>query len=123
MTYDLLIRFAAAADAPCPGGSILGFPTWYKYLHGTYYNGSCSPSVTSLSDVWLIVAAIVEILLRVAAIAAVGFVIYGGFAFISSQGDPAKTAQARSTVINALIGLAIAILAGVIVGFIAGSIS
>jgi hypothetical protein len=111
------------STAACSGGSFLGFPTWYKYLPSTNVNGLCSPSINSLSDIWLIVAAVIEILLRVAALVAVGFVIYGGFSYIISQGEPSKTAQARTTLINALAGLAIAVLAAVVVSFIAGSIN
>lgn len=116
--------------AVCPGGDFLGFPKWYKYLQGanvplstgSVNNGTvCVPQVTSLSDVWLIVAAIIELLLRIGALAAVAFVIYGGIQYLISQGDPAKTAQARTTIINAVIGLVIAVIAAAVVSFIARS--
>lgn len=105
----------------CPGGGFLGFPTWYEYLPGHYDdNGVCSPQLGSLSNVWLILAAIIEIMLRAAAILAVGFVIYGGVTYMTSQGEPDKTAKARGTIINALVGLVIAVIAATTVGFIAG---
>lgn len=112
----LLHNFAAA----CPGSSFLSFPTWYKYLPQTYVNGQCNPALTSLSDVWLIVAAVIEILLRVAAIAAVAMVIYGGVTYATSQGEPDKTSRAQGTIINSLVGLLIAVLAAAFVQFIAG---
>jgi hypothetical protein len=109
---------------PCKGGDFLFFPTWYKYLDGTPdANGLCTPKITGINDLWLIVAAIIEILLRVAALAAIGFIIYGGFEYLTSQGEPDKTTRARGTIINALVGLVIAISAAAIVNFIAGSIS
>ena len=113
------------ADACSNGTSFFGFPRWDEYLPGVTDSTShlCSPQISGLSDIWLIVAAIIEILLRVAALVAVAFVIYGGFSYITSQGEPDKTTQARMTIINALAGLIIAVLAAVIVGFIAGSIS
>ena len=115
--------FSHFAVASCSGGGFLGFPTWYEYLpKGSSTNGLCSPALTSLSDIWLIVAAVIEILLRVAALAAVVFVIYGGFSYVTSQGEPDKTAQAQSTIVNGLIGLAIAVAASAAVAFIAGSI-
>ncbi|HET7060357.1 MAG TPA: hypothetical protein VFH99_03530 [Candidatus Saccharimonadales bacterium] len=95
----------------------LGFPTWYKYLP----NGQ--PQIQSLTDIWLIVAAVIEILLRVAAIVAVVFIIYGGFSYTTSQGDPESTGRAKSTLVNALIGLAVAVMAAAIVSFIAKSIN
>ena len=121
MISQLFSHFAAA----CSGGGFLGFPTWYKYLPGSSDPTThlCSPQITGLNDVWLIVAAVIEIMLRVAAIVAVVFVIYGGFGYMTSQGEPDKTTKARWTIINALAGLAISVLAAVVVGFIAGSIT
>jgi ABC-type Fe3+ transport system permease subunit len=106
---------------PCAGGSFLGFPKWYKYLDGYTVQGTaCAPQIKQISDIWLIVAAFVEILLRIGAILAVIFVIYGGIQYITSQGEPAKTNQARQTVVNALIGLVISIGATTLVTFVAG---
>ncbi|HSX36630.1 MAG TPA: hypothetical protein VLG13_00710 [Patescibacteria group bacterium] len=112
------------STTPCGGSSFLGFPTWYKYLPSKVdSNGLCSPQLGSISDIWLIVAAVIEILLRVAALAAVVFVIVGGVRYIASQGNPDDTTQARNTIINALIGLLIAVMAAVFINFIAKSIS
>lgn len=103
--------------------TILGLPTWYEYLDGvTDKNGICSPGITGLNDIWLVVLAIIDIALRVAAIIAVGFIIYAGFRYITSQGDANKTAQAKDTIVNALIGLAISVSATLIVTFIARSL-
>lgn len=120
MIGSLVTQFAAS----CKGGGLLGFPTWYKYLDGdTGANGLCSPKLTGLSDVWLIAAAVIEIMLRIAALAAVFAVVYGGFNYITSQGEPDKTSKARTTIINGVGGLLVAILAGAVVGFVAGSIN
>ena len=94
----------------------LGFPTWYQYLP---QNGG-NPSITGINDIWLIVAAVVDILLHVAALVAVVMIIYGGFEFIISQGDAERAKSARSTIINGLIGLVIAVAAATLVSFIAG---
>jgi hypothetical protein len=98
----------------------LFFPTWYEYIHEA---GKCSAiHIDSVNDIWLVVAAIIEILLRIAGIAAVAFIIYGGFQYATSQSEPDKLTQARKTIVNALIGLILAILSATIVNFIAGSI-
>lgn len=94
------------------------FPTWYQYLT---LNSNCQPTINSLSDIWLIVAAVIEILLRLASLVAVVFVIYGGIAFIVSQGSPDQTTKARTTIIDALIGLLISVSAAILVGFLAKS--
>jgi uncharacterized membrane protein YphA (DoxX/SURF4 family) len=111
----------AAYNPKCNGG-FLFFPPWYKYLTVSDYP-SCVPQITHLTDIWLIVAAVIEILLRVAAIVAVIFIIYAGFGYTTSQGDPEGTGRAKSTLINALIGLAVAVSAAGIVSFIANSIT
>ena len=125
MIPTLLTRFAVA----CPGGSFLGFPTWYEYLDGkmiTLSNADgtttnqCLAQITKLGDVWLILAAVIEILLRVSALVAIGFIIYGGITLIASEGQPDRTAKSIKLLISAAIGLAISVGSAVIVAFIAG---
>lgn len=106
-----LITFADTCTKP----NFLGFPTWYQYLQ----MDGCSPKITGLNDIWLIVAALISILLRLAAIVAVFMVVYGGFQFMTSQGNPDATAKARTTILNALIGMIISITAAAAVQFIA----
>ncbi len=120
MLYDL-IHFAATK--PCEGGSFLGFPKWYKYLPGVNdpTTGLCSPQLAKLNDIWLIGAAILELLLRISALLAVFIVLYSGIRYILSQGNPDQVQQAKNTLTNALVGLVIAIAATAVVTFIAGS--
>lgn len=122
-----------AAGQPCSfsTSNFLFFPYWYQYLKGIAVSSDlsnqsasvvCNPQLGSLSDIWLIVAAVIEILLRVASIAAVGMVIYGGVKYIESQGEPEKITQARKTITNALIGLLLSVMAAAFISFIARSI-
>ncbi len=67
--------------------------------------------------------ALVEIMLRIAGLVAVGFVIYGGFRFIVSQGEPENAKAARETIMNAIIGLIITIVAAAVVNFVAKAIA
>lgn len=120
------LTFAISAGDPCDvdGGWFFGFPKWYKYLQGVADpQGNCAPSISGISDTWLIVAAAIEILLRVAAILAVAFIVYAGVLYATSQGSPDKTGQAKNALINAVVGLAIAVTAAAIVSFIARSIA
>lgn len=115
------LRFLTTFGAACqPGQSFFGFPTWYKYLDGQTTDGSCIARLSQLTDIWLIVLAVVEMLLRIAAIAAVIYVLYGGVKFITARGNPEKITTARTTVQDALIGLVIAITAIAIVNFVGG---
>lgn len=111
---------------PCgKGGSFLAFPTWYEYLPmATDQEGNCKVQLREesgaldLMSLWLIGLALIEILLRLAGLAAVLFVIYGGIKYIISQGQPDATKSARGTIQNALIGMVIAIIASALVRFL-----
>jgi hypothetical protein len=114
----LVFRFAA-----CAGGgsnSFLQFPTWYKYLkEGVAVAGEkCAVSFLFPTDVPLVLLALVEILLRIAGLAAIAYVVYGGVQYVTSQGEPDKVAHAKGTIINALAGMLIATLAVAFVSFL-----
>lgn len=101
------------------GGNFLGFPNWYKHLPGWR---SCQPRITSLKQVWVVVLNIVDIMIRLAGIVVVAMIIWGGFKYIRSQGEPSKLSDAKDTILNSIIGLVIVIAAVAIVEFAAGSI-
>lgn len=117
------------SSTPCTNSvSFLGIPTWYEYLTVTERAdgngcGIDNSNVDPKKVILLIALAIVDILTRVAAIAAVVFVVYGGVLFVLSQGEPGKIVSARKTIVNALVGLVIALLASQIVRFFASVIT
>lgn len=55
-------------------------------------------------------------------VVAVGAMIYGGFTLIVSNGDPNRAARSRAILIYGAVGLAIVILAYFIVGFVVKSV-
>lgn len=61
---------------------------------------------------------IINLLLYIAGIAAVIIIVIGGIRFVTSEGDSQKTAKARDIIVNAAIGLVLAILAYAAVNFI-----
>jgi len=69
-------------------------------------------------DITLILMGVLEMALRIAGLVAVAFVIYGGISYITSQGQPDKTKNAQETIINALVGLVIAMISVAVVSFI-----
>jgi hypothetical protein len=60
----------------------------------------------------------VQILSLVAGIAAVVMIILAGFKYITSGGEASKVANAKNTLIYALVGIAIAVLAQFLVHFV-----
>lgn len=79
---------------------------------GQAFPGGVKDANYSIKD---IARKIIEWALYLAAIIAVIFIIIGGFMYITSAGDPAKATKGRTTLVNALIGLAIIILSYLIV--------
>jgi hypothetical protein len=49
------------------------------------------------------------------------FVVYGGILFVTSGGDAEKTTKARNTLLYAIIGIIVVVLAYVLINWIAGS--
>ncbi len=124
MIREMLSRFGCTPT----GGDFFGLPPWYKYLEGEEDAfGKCIPTFPSGANfnpttLWGIALVGVEILLRIAAMVAIGYIIYAGFQYMTSNGEPEKTKNAKNTIINALVGLVIAIVATTLVSFIGNSI-
>lgn len=110
--------------------SILGIPTWYKYLEGEDVEGKCRPIINSTDDdgrksfdnALPIGLAVLEIGLTLAGLVAVTMVIFGSFKYVLTLGEPDKATAARKTIINALVGLAITLVAARVVSFIASRV-
>ncbi len=70
------------------------------------------------SDLPALMLAIIDNLLRIAGMVAIAFVFVGAFQYTTSSGNPEQTAKARSTLINAFGGLAVALVSVAFVTFI-----
>lgn len=110
-----------AAGTGC-GGSFLGFVPWYNGLT----DSNCeirTPNAATLplsKFVWTIVGNISGDLLLAIGILCVGMIIYNGYLYILSAGDPAKAAKARKGLTAAIVGALIGLVGKAIVSFIVG---
>lgn len=115
----------------CTSASFLGLPAWYDGL--TKVSGtSCvvkSPSEmggdakTQLSRfIWKIALNIIKAALMIVGYVSVGFLIYGGFRYITSAGDSNGVASAKKTILNAIIGLVLSFASVAIVSLVTGAI-
>lgn len=115
ITMSVLVQPVFANCAPKLFGL---FNPWYAGLT----DGNCNikqPGEGQLpAFIWTIILNVLSSLSTAAVILTVGYVVYGGFTFIASQGDPGKIAAAKKTLTNAVIGLAISLLATVIINTI-----
>lgn len=94
--------------------NFFSIPPWHYYLEGAACEGdnvNNRDGGFELADIWLIFAALFEAVIKISAIVALAYVIWGGFKYITSQGSPEGTASARRTITYALAGMAMATLA------------
>ncbi len=116
------------ALAQCQQRGFFGLTPWWGYMPNAAIDGNCDVKCfnvlkqktnndcgTTNSDIPGVLLAIIDDLLRIAGLVAVGFVLVGAFQYVASRGNPERTAGAQSAIINALVGLVIAMAA---VGFI-----
>lgn len=125
---NLSVITQPVAAAGCSDSSFLGFRPWYQGL-GTDSGGSCelrqvcekpggcggANEIKLSTFIWTAVLNIIfDISLAVGYIA-VGIVIYGGYLYMMSQGDPGKMMGAKKTLTSAVIGVVIAMGATILV--------
>ena len=110
----------------CEPNGFFGLKPWYHYLQAdsecNVVNFSFLPA-DGKSSLLLVGAALLDDLLMIAGIVAIGFVVYGGILYVTSQGSPDQTQKAQSTIQNALIGLVIAMIAVAVVSFLGNKIA
>jgi hypothetical protein len=106
----------AAASKDCNSG-FLGFPAWYRGLTDNECN-IASPGSDLSGFIWHIALNILEMALIAIGYVAAFYILYGGFLFLTSQGKPDSAAKARSTILDAVIGLVISFAAIAAVNFV-----
>ena len=114
----------AEDDACSNKGKILTLKPWYSGLT----NNDCSlksPGADTNSQanyIWKIALNIVDDLLQLIGYVTVGYIMYGGFLMMTSNGAPDKAAHGRKTIMSAAIGLVIALASVALVNFISSKI-
>lgn len=102
----------AFADG-CNEVKFFGLDPWYSAL--TCTNGEIDQSNFEsgqiTTTVMKVIGVVVKDLLFFAGMAAVVLIMYGGFLFVTSGGNPGSVEKAKKTISGALIGLVISILA------------
>ena len=98
--------FDGAVDSACDG------------IAGTSSGGCGGQTASSEARVTGIVSTVIKILSILVGVVSVIMIIIGGFKYVISSGDANNTKSAKDTILYALIGLVIAVLAQVIVAFV-----
>ena len=81
----------------------------------------CSSNVTA-DPLPTVIQKILNAIIGVLGIVAVIFIIVGGVNYMTSAGDSAKAKKAKDTILYAVIGLVVCVLAFAIVNFVIGTI-
>ena len=91
---------------------------------GTVDSGvkAVTPAGTSSNTLQDYITIVINVLLGLIGVVAVIMLIIGGFRYVLSQGDEKATKGAKDTILFAIIGIVVAILAFAIVNFVIGAI-
>ncbi|HVE80553.1 MAG TPA: hypothetical protein VNA68_00185 [Candidatus Dormibacteraeota bacterium] len=96
-----LIPAIALAQPQCEGAQAVG---------GTCGEGALTGYISNLINMGFYLAGTIAVVI----------LIIGGIGYIGSTGDPARITKAKNTILYAVIGLIVTILAYAIVGFVIG---
>ena len=96
--------------------SFLGMVSWDCNTNLTGGNNIRTDDLTT--GIWMIVLNVLSDISVIATYLALGFVIYGGYQYIFSSGDPAKVVTGKKTLVHAFAGIAIVMSASVILNAI-----
>lgn len=84
---------------------------------GTLTGSNCSGN-SSQADLGKLIGTLVNILLYIIGAVAVIMIIVGAFRFVTSSGNASSVTAAKNTILYAVVGLVIALLAYAIVNFV-----
>lgn len=121
-TVNLAVPSTVLAATPC-NDTLLTLPAWFKGLTDADCNiKSPDPGPDGLQVfVWTIALNILDAVLQIIGYISIGFIIRGGFKYITSSGSPEGISSARKIILNAVIGLIISLFSIAIVNIIARS--
>lgn len=99
---------------------ILLLPPWYRGLTEGQDCTVVGPGNDIGGYITKIALNIIEMIIIIVGYIAAYFIIAGGFRFLTAGGDPSVVEKARKSILNAVIGLAIALSAVTLTNFIFG---
>ena len=125
LSEGVYAKMPTKSEAADCDASLLGFRAWYNGV-AMKENNKCNVATPTEDEmnrfVWTIVLNVLFDLELFVGYAATVVIIYAGYRYITSSGDPGAVAKAKKALMSAVIGLAIALLAQLITNFILGVI-
>ena len=118
LSFATLATVHTAQAAAFTGRSGNGCPSFAGLTSWDCNVGPINSANDIKNGIWTIAANIFTDITVVAAYLVLGYVIYGGYLYTFSEGEPGKVMTAKKTLSQAFIGLAIVMLANVILNTI-----
>lgn len=104
--FSMSILFSPQVNAAACDKSALGYPAWNNGLECNK-DGTLQNDKLELNSVWVIALNAIQWIIVTVGYVALGMIIWGGFQYITGQGEPSKIEAAKSSLLNAVIGLVI----------------
>lgn len=112
-----------ASAGPACEASFLGIPPWYRGMTNDDCTIVSPDDLGGLSNfIWRIALNVIQMALVIVAYIAIFFILWGGFLFMTGGGNAAQVEKARKSILNAVVGLVIAMGAIAITNFLFGII-
>jgi cytochrome bd-type quinol oxidase subunit 2 len=112
ISYAILVASPVMAQTPSQGANITN-PAQGFFIDLTG-PGSNNPPCQE-NSFSCIIEILINIFLGIVGVISVGFLIFGGFQYVTSSGSEEQSKAAKQTIFNAVIGLVVVILAYTIV--------
>lgn len=114
LTMSLLGLVGLGAVSLSPGA----FATTKTEVQGGVQDVGGTGAGNTSGDVTTVIKNVINILLFLIGMVAVIFIVIAGFRFVTSNGDTNTVSQAKNTIIYAVLGIVVAVMAYAIVNFI-----
>ena len=123
----MLAISAPAMAAECPAGTqwegtVIGGDSGIKSIAQCNMPKEEGQAKLETDNLWPAIQNIINWVLAALGLVAVIMIIVGGFNYMTSQGDTAKTKKGRDSILYGIIGLLIALLAFAIVNFVLNNV-
>lgn len=119
-TISGVIGQTAYAGTCKPAQKFLTIDPWY---FGLCKDNTSDVEITRIpEDIVVIALNVISIAIQLGGYVAIGYVMWGGTRYITANGDSGKIASAKTTIMNALIGLLLTLSAVAIVNFVRDNI-
>jgi hypothetical protein len=97
------------------------FLSWFLFATQVAFAEGIKNPLGDTEDLQTVIASIVKGALGLTAVVAVGFIVYGGFLYITAAGDDAQIKKGKEALVGAIIGIIVIGLAYAIVAFVIGA--